>query len=181
MAVGLLAGGAAAREQALADVAKQERERRKAIKEPARVYTEADVEKTAPLTTAASREKPAAPGAKASVASGEPHAKASPDAKDAKAEAPQDEAAWQARIKQASEDLARSRRLLSAMEQQLVVYGIQSANAVAAGKPAPQDGRAQESAGEVERLRAEVEKYSAALAQIQSEARAAGVPPGWVR
>jgi hypothetical protein len=187
VAAGLLFAGAA-EAQSLADVAKQEQERRKALKEPARVYTEADVQKMAPLTTAVARPQPeaaatttadggAATADKASATGGA----GATDAKAGKAEAPKDEAGWQARVQQTREELARSRRLLTAMEAQLLIVGVQNATARSTGQATPDASREQESVKEVERLRAEVEKHTAALAQIESEARAAGIPPGWVR
>jgi hypothetical protein len=179
----LLLVGAAAQAQSLADVARQEQERRKTIAEPARVYTEADVQKNAPLTTAAARPQPAASGDAATAAPASADGKAA-DATTAAAkdqEPPKDEAGWRGKVDQARDDLARSRRLLSAMEQQLVSLGIQSASAQITGQKGPDESRQQESAREVERLRADVQKYTEALSRLEGDARASGIPPGWVR
>lgn len=176
---GLLLAGAA-HAQSLADVAKKEQERRKAIDTPAKVYTEADIQKSAPLTTAAARPAPAAEGADAGAT--EAGAVKAGDSKDAAGgQAPKDEAAWRASLGQARDDLARSRRLLTAMEQQAVGLGIQAASAAATGQPGPDQARQQETAREIERLRAEVQKNADAVSKIEGDARASGVPPGWVR
>lgn len=183
MTAGLVLAAAAAHAQSLADVARQEQERRRTIETPARVYTDADVHKNAPLTTAAARPQPAAENAAA--AAGEAGDKAAPDqagaAKDATKEPPKDEAGWRARVEGAREDLARSRRLLTAMEQQLVGLGIQASSAAIAGQKGPDEARQQETAREVERLRADVQKAAEVLSKVEGDARDKGVPPGWVR
>jgi hypothetical protein len=185
-AAGLLLAATFASAQSLADVARQEQERRKAITTPAPVYTEKDVEKNAPLTTAAAR--PQAESASAGAANaaagqttdGKAAAGTAADAKD-KDQAPKDEAGWRGRVDQAREDLSRSRRLLTAMEQQLVTLGIQQSSAMLAGQKGPDPSRQNEAAKEVERLRADVQKYTEALSKLEGDARSAGVPPGWVR
>jgi hypothetical protein len=186
VAASLLLVGAAAQAQSLADVARQEQERRKAIAEPARVYTDADAQKNAPLTTAAARPQPAssAPsgGATPAAATADGGKAEDADAAGAKSQAPpKDEAGWRNKVDQARDDLARSRRLLSAMEEQLVSLGIQSASAQLTGQKGPDQSRQQESAREVERLRADVQKYTEALSKLEGDARTAGIPPGWVR
>jgi hypothetical protein len=181
MAVGLVFVAAAAHAQSLADVARQEQERRKTIETPARVYTDADVQKNAPLTTAAARPQPAADGAAAGQATDKAAADESGAPKDGAKEPPKDEAGWRSKVDAARDDLARSRRLLSAMEQQLVGLGIQSSSAAIAGQKGPDQARQQEAAREVERLRADVQKHSDALTKLEGDARDKGVPPGWVR
>ena len=187
VAAGLLCVGAAAQAQSLADVARQEQERRKTIKEPARVYTEADVQKSAPLTTGAARPAAAADASGAAASGAKDGVAPSAEAKSAEASgekekaAPKDEAGWRERVQQARDELARSRRLLSAMEQQLISMGIQASSAAIAGRPVPDPSRQQEATREVERLRAEVDKFSTALTTIEEQARSSGIPPGWVR
>jgi hypothetical protein len=173
---------ATASAQSLADVARQEQERRKAIKQPARVYTDADIQKAAPLTTAAAR-----PGREdaAQPAEGDAHAAGhAPPAKsgDSKAEAaPQSEEAFRARFREAQEGVARSRRLLDALEQQAMRAAIAQAAAVRANQPVPADPGSADRMREMERLRAEMDRHQATLNTIGEEARRAGVPPGAVR
>lgn len=185
LTAGLVLVATAAQAQSLADVARQEQERRKAIDTPARVYTEADVQKNLPLTTAAARPQPAAdPAASpdgAAPADKPAGDKATTDKAAANAGEPKDEGAWRSKMDQARDDVARSRRLLSAMEQQLVGLGIQASSAAIAGQKAPDPARQQEAAKEVDRLRADVQKYADALTRLENDARDKGVPPGWVR
>ena len=183
LTAGLVLVAAAAQAQSLADVARQEQERRKAIERPARVYTDADTQKNAPLTTAAARPQPAADAAAADGAAADKDAagKDQPAKDQVAKDQPKDEASWRASVEGAREDLARSRRLLSAMEQQLVSMGIQASSAALAGQQAPNPARQQEAAREVERLRVDVQKYADALSKLEGDARDKGVPPGWVR
>jgi len=183
VAAGLLCVGVSARAQSLADLARQEQERRKSVKEPARVYTDADVDKTAPLTTAAARPAPAASGDATKDAAAAPAGAEPQGAKDGNKEkqAPKDEAGWRSRMQQARDDVARSQRLLTAMEQQLISMGIQASSAAIAGRPAPDSAKQEETAREVERLRADVTKATATLSRLEDEARSSGIPPGWVR
>jgi hypothetical protein len=190
---GLFLGQAAsAAAQSLADVARQEQERRKQIAEPARVYTDADAEKHLPVTTAAARPasgESAAPGADAAATpagghdaaaggAASPSGTPAPATKKAEAEG---EAAWRARVDEARDGLARSRRLLEALEQQAMRAAVGAAAAIAAGQAAAADADDGARMKEMQRLRAEMEKFSATLAGIEEEARRAGVPPGWVR
>lgn len=182
----LLAGSvAAASAQSLADVARQEQERRKAIKEPSRVYTDADVQKAAPLTTAAARPGKEVPVGEEQAAAGHDTDKAAAPAKpaDGKPAAPaaDTEAAWRAKAQQAQEGLASSRRLLDALEQQAMRAAIDTANATRGGNPAPADPNGQGRNREMERLRRDIERYQNTLNSLPDEARRAGVPPGWVR
>jgi hypothetical protein len=184
--VAALLMASAAWAQSLADLARQERERRKAVKAPARVYTDADVDKASPLTTAAARQaKPAAAGtAEAGTAGAETPADGTsrpPESATTKTREVNDEAAWRGRLERAREELARSRRLLSAMEAQLVSMGIRNHSAALAGRPVTDRTSEQEASKEVARLRGEVEKAFAALARVEADARDAGIPPGWLR
>ena len=100
-AAGLLLVGVSASAQSLADVARQEQERRKTIATPARVYTDADVDKNAPLTTAAARPQ-AEPAAGAQTGDGKAADAAADKGKDQGP--PKDEAGWRSRVDQARED-----------------------------------------------------------------------------
>jgi hypothetical protein len=187
VAAGLAFCGGAVHAQSLADLARQEQERRKSIKDPAPIYTEADVQKNAPLTTAAARPEVPSPASGQAGQPGGAGAEAKPaDAANADAAAkdkaePKDETEWRSRMQQAREELARSRRLLAAMESQLVGMGIQASSAAVAGLPVPDRSRQEEAAREVERLRSEVAKAEAALSRLEDQARSTGIPPGWVR
>jgi hypothetical protein len=93
----------------------------------------------------------------------------------------EDESAWQTKVQEARDGLARSRRLLGALEQQAMRAAIVAARAASAGQPAPGDTGDQERSREIERLRADVGRFQTVLSSIEEDARRAGVPAGWVR
>jgi hypothetical protein len=183
--------------QSLADVARQEHERRKAVGRPSRVYTNDDVRTARPLTTAATRDAgspaPVSGGGEASKEAGGNAAGAGPQEghaphtvqahgpgdRSTPRDQPADEAGWKARFDAAREQASRSRRLLDAMQHQMAGYAV----SVAAGVrlDAASQSRYGEIAREMDRLRADVEKHSAALTTLEEEAREAGVLPGSLR
>jgi hypothetical protein len=164
----LMFGVVSASAQGLADVARKEEARRKAIKAPSKVYTDADVEKYAP-----------APGAQAAATTvTNLDANGRPVGEQAAAQGlPSDEAGWRARLQNARDGIDRNKVLLSALEQQA------RAAARRAGTPdgdePADDGSAR--AAEIKRLKSEMDTFRATLANAEEEARQAGVPPGWVR
>jgi hypothetical protein len=168
----LIAGVVASSAQSLADVARTEESRRKAIKAPAKVYTDADVEKYAPVTASA---QAAATTVTALDANGKPVGQNADGL-------PSDEAGWRERMQNARDGLDRDRLLLSALEQQATRAAMRKTgnDALADGGNAAVDDVAGRAA-EVKRLKAEMDSYRATLANAEEDARKAGVPPGWVR
>lgn len=167
--------------QSLAAVAKAESERRKTVSEPAKVYTNEDVEKAAsPLTTgsstkprpsgdAATTGAPAAGGTAPSTAAGGTEASKS------------DEAAWRARMGTAREALAKAEAFDRALQSQ--INGLWADftardNPVERSKIEKDRG---EAIAEQDRVRKEVATRKKEIADIEDEARRSGVPPGWLR
>jgi hypothetical protein len=170
----LVAGVVASSAQSLADVARQEEARRKDIKTaPAKVYTDADVQKYAPVTTSAQQ---AATTVTALDANGAPVGQTA-----AANGLPSDEAGWRARMQNARDGLDRDRLLVSALEQQATRAALrsQSGAAPAAGDTATDDVPSR--AAELKRLKGEMDSYRETLANAEEDARKAGIPPGWVR
>lgn len=176
-----LAGSGLATAQSLADVARQTQAQRKATKRPARVYTNADVPVTAAATAATATEVSTTPK-EGEPAAADPNAKpAEPSKVSANAA---DEQAWRAKIAGAREALSRAKEQLEGMRAR--VWNLQTAKAITGGNGdvdrqaavAAQHGAALQ---EFDRLRADVEKYQKALADVEAEARAANVPAGWLR
>jgi hypothetical protein len=165
----LVAGVAASSAQSLADVARTEEARRQKIAAPAKVYTDADVQKYAP----------AAPGAQAAATTVTSlDANGKPVGQQAAAEGlPGDEAGWRARLQNARDGIDRNRLLLSALEQQ-ARSAAKRAGTADGSEPADSNTTR---AAEVKRLKAESDAFSATLANAEEDARKAGVPPGWVR
>lgn len=178
-------GGTVARAQSLSDVAKKEEERRKAVKGPAKVYTNDDLKK---YPSAPSPGKPA-PDAAAPApvpAPGEqpPAGEAKPPAESPKPAAQdeqKDEAYWKGLITAARTKLERDQSYLDALQSRVNAL---TNDFYARDDPAQ---RAQlwtqrtKALNEMERLKTEIADGTKNIAKIQDDARRAGVPPGWLR
>jgi hypothetical protein len=179
LALSLVASTAAA--QSLADLAKKEEARRKAIKTPSKVYTDGDLKRVAPATPpvapAAAQTTPAVPPADARE--GQP---ADTQAKTVAEDDPQQtEAYWRNRITEARTRLARGKLMADAMQTRINSL---TNDWVARDDPAQRAVLANqrvEALGELQRLQEEIVAQTKAIADIEEEARQAGVPPGWIR
>lgn len=189
----LLAGGIAqAQTSSLADLAREEQARRKAIKQPTRVYTNDDVRDVKPLSLMGQggKETPAKGAAEAEGESGAEQAvgeggkgaegaKGGQSAKGATVGGG-DEAQWRERFASAREQLSRGRLQLEAMRGR--VGRLAGARLTATESELAQvQGQQQETLQEYDRLRADVERFERAIVDLEAQARQAGVPPGWVR
>ncbi len=171
VAVSVAATGALSA-QSLADVARQEATRREKIKQPSKLYTDADLKPVAPLPAQPTEEPPAAAG----EAAKQPPAEENPPADPAK-----EEAQWRARMTDARTALERSKGYLEAMQSRLNAL---TTDFYARDDPAQRAVVANEQqkvAAEIERLKGEIQAQTKAIADIEEEARQAGVPPGWLR
>ena len=152
----------------LSDLARKEQERRKALKAPARVLSPADVPKAAPATPAVAS-PPAATETKA------------PDKTEKPDEPAKDEAWWKARVSQVREDLRRNEMFAEALQTRINSLS----NDFAARDDPYQRARVAEerlkAVAELDRVKADIELQKKRIAEIEDEARRAGVPPGWVR
>jgi hypothetical protein len=198
VALMLIAAAAPLAAQSLADIARQEEERRKAVRTSGKVYTNESLRPESPLSPA-----PDTPGA---VQPGAPAAPGSPDAAPAPAAqppqtpgqpaagqarpgqppaapppAPQGEAEWRKRITAARDALARSQTFAEALQSRINAL---STDFVNRDDPAQRDVIAadrQKALAELDRVRREIQDQQKAIAAIQEDARKAGVPAGWVR
>ena len=201
---------ASATAQSLADVARAEAERRKAITRPSRVYTNKDLkparssvppsEAGAPAGMAAHpsprvrgdefrSEVPLAPGgavqreATASadaIADADADAVAGPNAEDRDRRS-DDEQRWRSRMAAARAQVDRSRTLAEALQSRI--------NALTADFSARDDPAQRAVVGEqlnkalaeLDRISGDIEVQQKQVTDLEEEARRAGVPPGWVR
>lgn len=156
----------------LADVARRAREGRQGTR-PVRVYTNDD------LTNAgAAAPAPAVP-AVAPPANSE-SAKTAP-AETAASAAPKSEEAWRARIARARDDLHRNEVFAEALQSRInALSGDFAARDDPFQRAQIADDR-QKALEELERVKKDVESSRKAIADIEEEARRAGVPPGWLR
>jgi hypothetical protein len=172
--------------QTLGDVARQEAERRKAVKSDGKVLTNKDVPRT-PGTAAppvASDAKPA--DATAKPAAGDAAAKdgASKDAaaKDDKSKTEvKGQEYWSSRLKSLREQVERDQAYADAMQSRINAL---TADFVNRDDPAQRTVIAndrQKAVAELDRLKKSVVDGKKAVADFEEEARRAGVPPGWLR
>jgi hypothetical protein len=157
--------------QSLADVARAEAERRKTVTTSGKVYTNASL-RPDPFT-------PRQPDASVDPAEAE---EAAPDTPPSTSDDPlRDEAYWSARIGAARAQLQRSRMFAEALQSR--INGL-NADFVARDDPAQRAIIADErekALAELDRVNQEIQDHAAVVAEIQEEARRAGVPPGWLR
>jgi hypothetical protein len=166
--------------QGLGDVAKKEEERRKGIAAPAKVYTNKDL---AAVPESAVVPTPASAGATPSA----PDASSTPDQDKAKEKDPKekgpakDQAYWSGRRKTLQDQLDRNSTLADALQSR-----INALNADFVNRDDPAQRRLiglnrDKAAAELTQLRQQLVKDQKALADLDEEARRAGVPPGWLR
>jgi hypothetical protein len=178
----VLAAGVAWAQQPppLGELARKEAERRKAAKAPTKVYTNADV-KSRPVTTATSRaEEPKKEGAAAESATQPPGEKPAEQGTVASAEA-RDEAWWRKRMSEITQSLNRNRVLADALQSRINALW---ADFTSRDDPAQRgviEANRREALAELDRVKVEIVRLQQALADLEEEARRAGVPPGWLR
>jgi hypothetical protein len=164
--------------QSLADVARKEAERRQAIKEPVKSYTNSDLVSVPPVTA-----DPAKPGAAATPAAAGESAKAA-DGTDKKAGdkgAVKDQKYWSERMKELQTQLDRDQSFADALQSK--INGL-TADFSARDDPAQraQIGRDRQKAlDEQTRLKTAIVNDRKAISDLEDEARKAGVPAGWLR
>jgi len=161
--------------QSLADVARAEESRRKAVTKPAKVYTNVDLRPdiTEPPPTNMS---PATPSSSTEVPS------VNLPGGQAQSTAPEkDQAYWSGRINAARQALDRSRIFADALQSRINAL---TADFTARDDPAQRaqiELERQRAVAELDRVKKEMAEQTKAIADIEEEARKAGVPPGWLR
>lgn len=170
--------------QSLADLSKQEEERRKAIRAPAKVYTNKDLGN---LPVAPPAEPPA--GMKGDQAKDPEKAKEKGTSKDAEkekdggkpADAPKDQAYWSSRGKALQTQLDRDDSFAVALQSRINALATDFANRADPAQRAVIDRDRTKAVGELDRLKQAIQSDKKAIADLQEEARRAGVPAGWLR
>ena len=162
----------------LAEIAKKEAERRKTTKDAKKVITTKDLPESA-------RKPASAPATAAEGSHGGGDQKPAPSgdtSSASKAPAGQgDEAAWRARITQARETLRRNETFLEALQTRVNALGNDFRNSGDSAQQAKVTQDRLKALEDLERVKADVELSKKQIADIEEEARKAGVPPGWVR
>jgi hypothetical protein len=175
--------------QSLADVARKEEERRKEVKQPAKVITNKDLA----AAPASSTPPPAA-------APGKTDTTASPDAtdkdkatrdkdkeakdqdKDAGAKEPaKDQKYWAGRLKALREQHDRDQTYADALQSRINALTTDFVNRADPAQRAVIERDRQKAIDELNHLKDQIKADKKALADFDEEARRAGVPPGWLR
>jgi hypothetical protein len=172
-------GFAVSSAQTLGDIAKREEARRKQVKTPAKVYTNEDLRGDAGAPAPA----PASQAAANAAQPGAPAAGAQPkDADKAAAEDPKkSEAYWKDRLAKARGDLDRAKTFADALQSRINALTTDFAARSDPAQRAQIGNDRQKALAELDRVKKEIEANTKAIADIQEEARKAGVPAGWVR
>jgi hypothetical protein len=168
--------------QSLADLSRQEEERRKKLKEPAKVITDKDL-RAVPLSEAAPAADASGESSSANPGEAGKDAQKNTDADKAKGskEPAKDQKYWSDRVKQLQTALDRDESYTGALQTQ-----INSLNADFASRDDPAQRaligqNRQKALAELNRLKDAIVKDKKALDDLNDQARRAGVPPGWLR
>ena len=161
--------------QSLAAVARKEEARRKDIKHSSRVITNKDLRQVAsvPTPVTPSPAPTAAPAPDAAAPADKPP--------DEEAQREQDEQAWRQKMADARVALERSQMYADALQSKINALW---ADFTARDDPAQRaqiELERKRAIAEQERVKGEVETQKKAIADLEEEARKAGVPPGWIR
>jgi hypothetical protein len=173
LVLGAFATAAAA--QSLAELAKKEQERRKATGSATKVITNKDL--PAPKSQpAADPSAPLPPATPAAAAADEKKAdEKKPD------EEVKDEAYWRSKMTTAREELRRNEMFQDALQSRINALSTDFVNRDDPYQRAKISDDRQKALAELDRVKADIEKANKSIADIEEEARKAGVPPGWLR
>lgn len=177
-ALAALLGSMPVAAQSLGAVAKEAETQRKTTKSAGKVYTNDQLKsdpKDIPTSTPASAGSTAAPPSQSGVVADD---KAK---QDAPGKQTKDEAYWRDRIKAEREALARAETFAGALQSQ--VNGLYGEFTACQAPPQCNEisAKRQKSMSELDRVKKEIAQHTKGIADIQEEARRAGVPAGWVR
>ena len=176
--------------QSLADVARAEAARRKTVKGKGKVYTNDTLrgadggEAPAPPPPPSSTQTPASGTAAAGGAAGTAGKPAvNPGAKPPvpPPSAAKDEKYWRERLSTARDALQRSQTVADALQSQINSLYTEFVNMSDPAQRALIEQKRLGAIAEQDRVRADIAKFTKAIADIEDEARRANVPAGWVR
>ena len=182
IAVGL-SGSPAASGQTLGEVAKKEAERRKAQPQTGKVYTNKDLPASAqkPATANPSTETPAQTPTDPVAAATEQKAEDGKAPGDKPQGDQKDQAYWKNRMATAREELRRSEMFAEALQTRVNTLNRDFNSRDNPAQRSAIGADRTEALNELTRVKQDVERGKKQIADIEEEARKAGVPPGWVR
>ena len=182
IAVGL-SGSPAASGQTLGEVAKKEAERRKAQPQTGKVYTNKDLPASAqkPATANPSTETPAQTPTDPVAAATEQKAEDGKAPGDKPQGDQKDQAYWKNRMATAREELRRSEMFAEALQTRVNTLNKDFSSRDNPAQRSAIGADRTEALNELTRVKQDVERGKKQIADIEEEARKAGVPPGWLR
>ena len=157
----------------LVDLARQEAERRKALKTPSKVVTDRDLKPAPPRTAEAG--PGAAPAAPTPAVSAEPAA-----AGDQPGET-RDQAWWKGRVDQLREELRRAEVFAEALQSRVNALTNDFFGRDDPFQRAKIGEDRQKMLAEMDRVKSDIDRIKKAITDLEEAARRAGVPPGWLR
>jgi hypothetical protein len=168
--------------QSLADVAKKEEERRKSLPQAGKVYTNKDLApvpagSAAPPSPAAADSKDATPAADAKDANAAKDAGGSDATKGEK----KDQTYWSGKLKAARDQMDRDQGYADAMQTKINALTTDFVNRDDPAQKRVIEADRLKALAELARLKKAVIDDTKAIADVQEQARRAGVPPGWLR
>ena len=165
--------------QSLGDVARKEEARRKTVKAAGKVYTNDTLRKEpeAPPPSTPTAPPASAPAAGAPAPSGSPAQPGTPQPDQKK----KDEAYWRGRITEARQNLARSQVFHDALQSRINALTTYFVNRDDPAQRAVLERDKQKALAQLAKLKQSVITDKKAIADLEEEARRAGVPPGWLR
>lgn len=169
--------------QTLADVAKAEEARRKSVKKPAKTYGNGNLKPatgTSTPATSTTTPDPAAPAPTPTPGAAAVNIALSPDPGAAKPAA-QDEALWTGKITTARAALGRNRLFADALQSRINALNTDFVNRDDPAQRSVIEQDRTRALAELERVKKEMTEQTKAIADIQEDARKAGVPAAWVR
>ncbi|MCU1385081.1 MAG: hypothetical protein JWL71_3778 [Acidobacteria bacterium] len=177
--------------QSLADVAKKEEERRKTTAEPAKVYTNRDLDHksdgspaapdrlASPDTAKDAKSTDTKESAKAKDAGKDKEASQDKDPKEPKE--PKDQAYWSGKLKSLQTQLEQDDAVTEAMQARINALTTDAVNRDDPIQRGKLERDRQKAIADLARLTKAVETDKKAIASLLEDARRAGVPPGWLR
>lgn len=170
--------------QSLADVARQEGERRKTLQNEGKTLTNSDLVPVASTAAASPAPAPAADGTKSDDKDAKDDAADKDKAPGAAAKdtaKPKDQKYWSERMKALNGKVAEDKVLADAMQTRVNALTADFVNRDDPAQRAVIASDRQKALDELSRLKQAIADDSKAIADAEEEARKANVPPGWLR
>lgn len=169
MLVAVFCGAGPSYGQSLAEVARMEADRRKLVKDGGKVYTNRDL--------------PNVPQSLMPAVDTSPRQASADKGVEGKKELPKalDQAGWSKRMKDLRDGLDRDQTYVEALQSRVNALTADVANRDDPAQRAKLGLDRQKASTELDRLKKQIGDDKRAIADLEEEARRAGVPPGWLR